>query len=260
MKNLIDTKKIITLFNNGKTIKEISQLYSCNPETIRLRLKNAGINTSKKRYNINCVYCNCEVRKEGKTNTNNQRYKCLLCNKTFSDNTVLNKKNKLEYHNKIKKLYLVDNLSTTDISRLLGVSSTVPQRILKKYGLTRNISVAIDTKLANNLGLTYDEYILTLPVFKKYKRDVWYYTNKQNLKILPNYEKRGLCGVKGAYQLDHKYSILEGFKNNVDPKIIGNINNLEFIPWKNNRDKGTKCSVSLEEIKFPATDIIVRVK
>ena len=157
-------------------------------------------------------------------------------------------------------MYLIDNLSTTEIGKILGVSSTVPQRILKKIGVTRRINIAIDTKNANKYNLSYDEYISALPIFKKYKKEVKYITNKQPINKLLNYEKRGRCGTIGAYQLDHKYSILEGFKNNVKPEIIGNIKNLEFIPWEENRNKGSLCSITLEELTIPASDIIVRVK
>ena len=80
--------------------------------------------------------------------------------------------------------------------------------------------------------------------FKKYKRKVYYWTNKNDLSCLKNYDKRALKG----YHLDHKYSITEGFRNNVPPKVIGNINNLEFIHYIDNCSKGTKCSISLEEL------------
>ena len=40
---------IIKMFNNGKTCQEISSFFDCNVETIRLRLKKAGINTNKKK-------------------------------------------------------------------------------------------------------------------------------------------------------------------------------------------------------------------
>ena len=51
-----------------------------------------------------------------------------------------------------------------------------------------------------------------------------------------------------GYHLDHKYSITEGFKNKVPPKVIGSIYNLEFIPYNVNVSKGTKCSIKLEEL------------
>lgn len=82
--------------------------------------------------------------------------------------------------------------------------------------------------------------------FKKYRRKVYYWTNKNDLSCLNYYDKRALKG----YHLDHKYSITEGFRNNVPPKVIGNINNLEFIHYKDNCSKGTKCSISLEELYY----------
>ena len=80
--------------------------------------------------------------------------------------------------------------------------------------------------------------------FKKYRRRVYYWTEKNDLTQLEHYEKRG----RTSYHLDHKYSIAEGFKNNVSPKVIGHIANLEFLPHKVNESKGTKCSLTLEKL------------
>jgi len=73
---------------------------------------------------------------------------------------------------------------------------------------------------------------------------MYYWTEKNDLTQLENHEKRG----RTNYHLDHKYSITEGFKNNVPPKVIGHIANLEFLPHKVNESKGTKCSVTLEKL------------
>lgn len=64
-------------------------------------------------------------------------------------------------------------------------------------------------------------------------------------KDILNYELRG---KKHGYELDHKYSIYEGFTNNIDPKIIGHWKNLEIITRVENDIKYTKCSISLEEL------------
>lgn len=80
--------------------------------------------------------------------------------------------------------------------------------------------------------------------FKKYRRKVYYWTSKNDLTLLENYDKRSLLG----YHLDHKYSISEGFKNNVPPKVIGSIYNLEFLLSTDNVKKGTKCSITLENL------------
>jgi ribosomal protein L37AE/L43A len=78
-------------------------------------------------------------------------------------------------------------------------------------------------------------------IVKLYESGVMKVTNQQPINELPNYKKRGNSGVLGSYHLDHKYSILEGFKNKISPKIIGGIKNLEFIPWEENIKKRTKC-------------------
>lgn len=75
-------------------------------------------------------------------------------------------------------------------------------------------------------------------LFRKYRRLVWKITNKQNISKLPNFCNRGFHN----YHLDHKVSIWYGFKNKLDHKMIANINNLEFIPYKNNMSKGTKSN------------------
>lgn len=83
--------------------------------------------------------------------------------------------------------------------------------------------------------------------FEIYYREVWKYTNRNDLSILENIEKRGHAN-KGMHHLDHKYSIFQGFKDNILASIIGNINNLEMIIGRNNISKGRKCSISKDEL------------
>jgi hypothetical protein len=85
--------------------------------------------------------------------------------------------------------------------------------------------------------------IKTIPLcerelWKKYRRLCWKITEKQNIKKLPNYCNRGFKN----YHLDHKVSIWYGYKNKIDPKLIGSIDNLEFIPCYENQTKGIKCN------------------
>ncbi len=72
-----------------------------------------------------------------------------------------------------------------------------------------------------------------------YKSKVWKITRIQPIHLLENFDKpRGLNGVDGAYQLDHIISIKSGYINGINPEIIGSVNNLRFIPWKENLEKG----------------------
>jgi hypothetical protein len=75
---------------------------------------------------------------------------------------------------------------------------------------------------------------------KKFKNDIF---------LLKNYNKRGCLFLnKNAYHLDHKYSIYQGFKDNIPPYIIGHINNLEMIPAKINLIKNRKCSIEIDDL------------
>lgn len=83
--------------------------------------------------------------------------------------------------------------------------------------------------------------------FKKYERSVRYYTEKQPLFLLENSDKpRKKCGVSGGYQLDHILSIKEGFVRGIEPKFVGSLVNLQFIPWEINRSKSSKSDVDLQ--------------
>jgi len=84
---------------------------------------------------------------------------------------------------------------------------------------------------------TFEEYIGNISEFKKYKRKVMSITNKQPVQTLENFEKRGKMGVEGAYNIDHIYSIYRGFRDKIEPKVIGDIKNLEMIPWLDNIQK-----------------------
>lgn len=90
-------------------------------------------------------------------------------------------------------------------------------------------------------GLTKKEILISnceKQLWRKYRNLVWKITERQSLRKLENYEKRSFLG----YHLDHKVSIWYGYKNKIDPYLIGSIHNLEFIPHKENLKKSIKCN------------------
>jgi hypothetical protein len=85
--------------------------------------------------------------------------------------------------------------------------------------------------------------------FEKYKYQVGKFTKQQPIHTLANHQLRG--GYESStnpWHLDHKFSIVYGFKNNIPAYIIGHISNLEMIPARKNNSKGSKCSVSKEAL------------
>lgn len=99
-------------------------------------------------------------------------------------------------------------------------------------------------------ALGFPETYETLEGFKAYRKRVHNLSNQQkDLWTLPNYNKRvHLSKTEEAYNLDHKFSIYEAYRNNVPEHIVAHISNIEFISMKDNISKGTKCSITLKEL------------
>jgi phage antirepressor YoqD-like protein len=113
-----------------------------------------------------------------------------------------------------------------------------------------NIRTGLVKKYYN---ISMDEWVELIGKRDFYYREVWRITNQQNISMLDNFDKRGNSGDNNNYQLDHIYPISLGFINNISPKIIGSILNLQMIPWQSNRKKSNKLILDyqqhLEEIK-----------
>lgn len=82
--------------------------------------------------------------------------------------------------------------------------------------------------------------------FKNYLRKVYRYTYQTCKKY--NIKEFELRGRNSGYELDHIYSIFDGFSNNVDPKVISHRKNLRIIPTEINRQKGSRSDISLKEL------------
>jgi predicted transcriptional regulator len=155
-----------------------------------------------------------------------------------------------EQKEKIKDLYVDNYKNSEEISKIMNLNKSFIEQILSKSNYRRNRSQGTSIGLVKRFsGINYNEYINNLSEFKKYKRKVTSVTKKQPIHNLVNFEKRGISGIDGNYHLDHKFSIVEGFKQKISPWVIGNIINLEFIPWEENIKKRTKCSINEKELK-----------
>ena len=154
-----------------------------------------------------------------------------------------------EQKEKIRELYLNEYKGTKEIGEELNLTASFINKYLTTINYRRTVSEGASIGLVKRFsGVKYSEYLKNLPKQEKYRRQVINLTNKQPIRLLENYKKRGVSGIDGAYHLDHKYSILEGFKNNIKPEIIASLDNLVFIPWRDNVVKRTKCSITKEEL------------
>lgn len=154
----------------------------------------------------------------------------------------------------IEEKYGVRNISylqeTKDkISEKNLVICTSDEMKNRRNKLDNNGETSIDKQKKTNImngKWVADEYKSD---YELYHRNVWKITKKQDLKSLQNIEKRGhITFDENAYHLDHKFSIIEGFVQNIPIEIIGDIINLEMIHNKENARKREKCSISKEEL------------
>jgi len=89
----------------------------------------------------------------------------------------------------------------------------------------------------------------------------WLVTEMQPLHKLPNFSKR--CWNKSScYELDHILSISTGFYEKIPPHLIGSMDNLRFIPLKENRDKSFKLIEDSHKLlrKFKRNENIYKKK
>ncbi len=94
------------------------------------------------------------------------------------------------------------------------------------------------------IGMTYEQWMLVKPKFEAYAMEVRFHTSQQPVETLVNSEYKGM----GTYHLDHKFSVAEGFRQNVPARVIGHIVNLEYITAEENLSKNKRCSWTLSEL------------
>lgn len=120
-----------------------------------------------------------------------------------------------------------------------GLKTAKPNHGCAKCGIQHQLTTLIAS------GKIRDPKDIT--EYEKYRREVWKFSNQQFVEyyyqINPTNIKRGT-----HFHLDHKYSIQQGWQNNVSPEIIGGWKNLQLLPAKHNQSKSNKCSVALELI------------
>jgi len=112
------------------------------------------------------------------------------------------------------------------------------------------------TKIENGTMIPYE----LRPDMEKYYIQVDIHT-KESLKkyyYIVNPHNRTIG--RGLYQLDHIYSKVDGFKNNVDPRFIGNAINLQVISENENCSKNRRSDIFLSDLKkyFIREPVIMR--
>ena len=129
-----------------------------------------------------------------------------------------------------------------------GARKMVETKRSRKDAKGRDVYMQTAIKTATTRWGTYAG-LKGKPEFKIYRYYVDRITKMQPLHTLENYEKRAGYGkTADPHQVDHKFSVVQGFLNNIPPYIIGHISNLQMMPARLNNSKGSSCSVTKEAL------------
>jgi hypothetical protein len=213
-------------------------------------------------YLRSCPICNVEISYTNKRcwyNANRANAKCKKCQNEKTKDIIKDKISKgerwggprnAEREKTLKRPYKRNcshcgkemGYSREDIRDNAEIKGTVCNSCSTyKYKKTFNDIITEDNikqMRATKAGFKdWDEYVENYPKKQFYKREVWRLTYKHPLSEFENWDKRGRCGVEGAYQLDHIKSISWGWENGIPAQTIAELGNLRMIPWKENRNK-----------------------
>lgn len=229
-------EEIVFLYNSGKTSDELAKIFNCSKRLILNLLNNNDVVMRKSGHKEDYQNPLTEDIKNLYLSGKSIHEVCFAVGLSYSGvNKILNKLNIIRTEDKGMSM-LGKKMSKERIDKI------------RKVKINKKESGEYDHIYLKKTGYTFQEYQQKLPEIRKYYQKVRTITNQQPLNELINYDKRGPSGISGAYHLDHKYSIAEGFKNNIDPEIIGNIINLEMISWEENLFKNQKCSITKREL------------
>lgn len=92
--------------------------------------------------------------------------------------------------------------------------------------------------------------ICDLPAATAYRLKVHSITMSQPLHLLEHFEKRGPSTSLPSdnHHIDHIFSVMDGFHNNVPPEIIGHISNLRMLHHSENVRKNGKSDITIDEL------------
>lgn len=189
-----------------------------------------------------CDKCGKEYKQSGDriVETPMREFLCGNCMFLYGQenmiNTMRSDKKRKEQSEKLLKF------CNTDIGKKLRKESGKKHSEYLKSRL--DLLEIYKTHLPRMYGENHPNFNPNKTEYQKYLKEVKNITETnyiKNLEIInPNGYVRTLCGVEGGYQLDHIISIKQGFDEGISPEIIGGLNNLQMLPWKDNRDKWHK--------------------
>lgn len=233
----LSVKKIIDLYAiDNKSSIQISKIINCSKTSVLKILKENNVKLKKPGYRGDYEHPKTQEIKNLYLNGLSIKKVANIVNLSYTGT-----------HGILAKLKIIRSDDRGKSSYRTKMTKEHKDKVQKIRNLKKE-SGEYDHIYLKRTGYIYKEYQEILPEYIKYHKKVRSITNKQPIENLENYNKRGPSGFEGNYHLDHIFSIAEGFRNNIDPEIIGNIINLKMIPWRENLIKNNNCSISKKEL------------
>lgn len=205
-----------------------------------------------------------KIRNDKRTSTFNEKYggytmqsdelsnkmRQTMMERYGVEHSFQNENSKQKAINTWIKKYGVDNPYKAE-----EIKEKIKNVLIEKYGVDNACNINSKSRIERGVKTKIERGFIIpdkfLSDYQKYRKLVKKLTEKTYKKykdiINPNNFKRVTNGNIG-YQLDHRYSIFEGFLNDVAPKIISSHHNLHMLEWYKNRKKGKDCSITLNEL------------
>jgi hypothetical protein len=130
-----------------------------------------------------------------------------------------------------------------DSASLKFISSKFPNSTQKEIEIEhKKHNLEKSSIFRNNGYLKKDDPNLDKRV--AYYKAVDYYTSRAEMPPCPGKRGKG----SGYYHIDHRYSRLKGYQNNIPPYIIGHVTNLQWLLSEVNCSKKEDCSITEKEL------------
>lgn len=274
--NLVGNDPSLLSDIKGKTAYKV--IWVCDSEKCKNPYKLHSINAShltKKKMSIETQICRpCQCTGEGNGRYGDYRtWEELLgkkrsdklktqysdkwignSNPSHLDNVKLKKNQTIINEQTLSKIIQDVGFSLVEINELNGKDSIITIRCVKEH-ITKKKYLNIVKKGKKyicekcfysdiSLNLTDEE----MDDINKYKKQARALTAKTYKKYKSVINPNNLPIGRGKYHIDHKYSLHEGYKNNVNVKIISSKENLQIISEYENLSKQQRCDIELNDL------------
>jgi hypothetical protein len=175
---------------------------------------------------------------ESRTSEEKQKINLKSSRTNKEKNSLLSKEERIERFGWMNKLSEIDKKNIINYiynKSLRKFYNETPEDILKIFYINRGKS-----------NRKYDYTLLT--DYNIYCKNVRYLTEKNYKKFKSIINPYNLKRSKNEYHLDHKVSIIECFKENIDINIASSAVNLQMLFCIENASKNYKSSISIKEL------------